>query len=217
MAMSTSTNPRAEQRADSAPVVAVLLAAGFSSRMGRRKQLLPWNGATMLSSVADCIARQARLPLVLVHQGAVPAYSGGVAVENEAPEQGLSHSLKLGLEAVAQGWPTACAAVFLADQPFVTASDIAAAVVAFRQREKGCHALRPVYNGQVGHPVLLDREAVSWAFRLEGDRGLRDLLAVSGFCTVDIEVNGRPNPAWDVDTPSDYRQACRWLSGEDRL
>ncbi len=190
------------------PVVALLLASGLSSRMGRVKFLLPWKDGTILSHTIQNIREGLGMPLFLVHHGDVPLYPEVVLVDNAFPERGMAFSLQCGLDAVRRQCAHSSVAIFLSDQPFVCATDIVKVVDAFRRRPPDCHAVRPWYNATPGHPVILDEEGISWAFQLQGDQGMRGLLARDGSVGhVGVDVIGRPNPAIDIDTPEEYRQA----------
>ncbi|POB09518.1 molybdenum cofactor cytidylyltransferase [Sulfobacillus sp. hq2] len=215
VAMSTTEQPE-QRRKPPARVVAVLLAAGLSSRMGRPKYLLPWGRRTVLGHIVETI-QAVGMPVVVVHHQVLPKELGVDYVFNPAPERGLSGSLRLGLERVAYRWPGAAAAVFLADQPFITADDIDFVLEGFLCREKTCHAVRPYYNGQVGHPVLLDAEAMGWTRDAQGDAGLGPVLAsLAPECRLLRTIEGRPNPAIDIDTPEDYRLAFKLWNGGDK-
>lgn len=172
---------------------AVVLAAGASTRFGSPKQLAPFGAGTMLEAVVD-VARSAGLsPIVVVLPAAVPPPSGVTAVINDAPEQGISRSLRLGLEAVPAD---AAALILLGDQPSVSAAVIAAIVRASGQRPiVAAHA-----HGLLGPPVMLERSAFAMATATTGDQGLRDLIRGNRNLVTPVEVGEH---ALDVDTPAD--------------
>src|SRR5262245_23895815 len=83
----------------------VILAAGASSRMGRDKALLPWQGGTFLSAAIRAL--QPMTDLVIVVAGAnagelTPIVNANAAflVVNPDPEQGQFSSLRIGLQEV---------------------------------------------------------------------------------------------------------------------
>jgi CTP:molybdopterin cytidylyltransferase MocA len=118
---------------------------------------------------------------------------------NDAPDRGLSGSLRRGLAAL--GADAGAAIVLLADQPLVR-QDVVAALVGGWRAGLGV-VLRPRYAGapdEPGHPVLLDRVVWPLAAALEGDRGLGSLFPPGAAGVALIDVAGR-NP--DVDTPDD--------------
>ena len=81
----------------------------------------------------------------------------------------------------------------LGDQPGITAAAIDAVVSAAGDED----AVRAVYDGKPGHPVLLRRPLLERAGELRGDSGFRDLLE---FATVrEVEIGALADPA-DIDT-----------------
>jgi molybdenum cofactor cytidylyltransferase len=155
-------------------------------------------------------------------RGLALARGGGLAtVINDAPELGLSHSLRLGLAAIeAQTLEKAAAAlVFLGDQPLVRLDVVEALVAAWRVpsgpgiREAGGGSgaiIRPRYDARPeapGHPVLLARTIWGQARQLKGDRGFSALLDSSPLETVMLNVKG-DNP--DVDTRADLNALERF-------
>jgi CTP:molybdopterin cytidylyltransferase MocA len=84
--------------------------------------------------------------------------------------QGQGFSLRAGVAALADA---GAVAITLGDQPYITAAVIGAAL-----RELGdFDAVRAVYDGKPGHPVVLSRRVLDAVPELEGDAGARELLA----------------------------------------
>jgi molybdenum cofactor cytidylyltransferase len=83
--------------------------------------------------------------------------------------------------------------VALGDQPGLSAAAVAAVVAAAGDED----AVRAVYDGVPGHPVLLRRQLLDRTGELEGDRGFRDLLRTAR--VRDVEV-GHLADATDIDT-----------------
>ena len=117
-------------------------------------------------------------------------------VVNDAPKQGLSRSLSLGMEhtATSMGWVIA-----LADMPWIAPDTIKRVAGALLQ---GASLSAPVYQGRRGHPVGM---ASRWRDKLcaiRGDRGARDILNEHAVELVTIEV-ADSGILRDVDTPAD--------------
>lgn len=189
--------------------IAIVLAAGLSRRMGRSKLDLPWGDTTLLGHVVDLIQSDLGWPLVVVRGPVAEDIPGAEMVHNPQPERGLANSLKLGVKAAMNlAGENPAIAVFLADQPFVTAED-AIALWRALQAEDGCGAVRPRYQGEAGHPVILWAERILDGLAdLQGDQGLGAWLrAQPDVIEIEMLVNGRPSPAWDLDRPEDYRAA----------
>jgi CTP:molybdopterin cytidylyltransferase MocA len=174
-------------------VAAVVLAAGASSRFGSTKQLAPFAGGTMLGAVIDTARRAGLDPVVAVAPTSLPLPDGVVRVSNDDPSAGLSRSLQLGLLAVPAGTP---AVILLGDQPTVTAAHLVRLLGA-----RGSRAIvATAAGGILAPPVLLEPAAFALAERVEGDRGLRDILRSGHQDVTEVEVIRHPP---DVDEPSD--------------
>lgn len=194
------------------PPHALLLAAGAGTRFGSQKLLAIWRGRplvghaiALITALRDRGAIAGATAVVRKGDEAVAALvrqSGLRVIPNAEPAQGLSHSLRLGLGALAALSPQPEAAlIFLADQP---STPLEAVEEVIRAWELGGNAVvRPRYADapdEPGHPVLLDRDAWGLAERLTGDQGLGRELARASHLVLHVDVEGA-NP--DVDTPAD--------------
>lgn len=93
-----------------AGITAVILASGFSKRMGCNKLLLPVEGKAMIAHVFDAV-RQVGFEQTVVVTGfdsiaQLAVGNGFQAVDNDSPEIGQSHSVVLGVQKTSQsaGW-----------------------------------------------------------------------------------------------------------------
>ena len=182
-----------------------MLAAGAGSRFGGSKQLAELEGAPLLEHV---LREMSRPPLdrvaVVVGAGALAVLRGverygALPVVAAGWEEGQSASLRAGIEALRD-----CEAVVvvLGDQPRISAAAVARVI---ENRGGGALAVRATYDGQPGHPVLIERDLFPAITKLTGDTGARDLLADVDVRLVACDGLGRPD---DVDTPEEL-QALR--------
>jgi molybdenum cofactor cytidylyltransferase len=162
-------------------VHAVVLAAGAGSRLGGGKLRRDWRGRPLLHSALDA-ALAAPVEAVWLVLGADAALTGLIPTDARlhtvsAPEwaQGLSASLKAGIAALPS--ETAAALVFLGDMPRLPQGLAAQLIDAWKA---GATAAAPLFDGQRGHPVLLDRSLFGEVARLQGDRGAGALLSTLG-------------------------------------
>jgi molybdenum cofactor cytidylyltransferase len=180
-------------------VAAVILAAGESRRFGSRKQLAELNERTLLEHVIH-LARQAGLDPVI---GVVPEWltppdaaldPAPTWIANSNPERGLSHSLRLGFEALPA--TSQAAVILLGDQPTLAPSTIHALLAA--RGEKPIVAAWAA--GRLAAPVLVERSHFSIVQEPGGDFGLRHVLNANPELVLGVEVAAH---APDVDTPAD--------------
>ena len=188
----------------SAHIVAIVLAAGRSTRMGEANKLLAdIGGKPMLRHVAEAaLASQAQQVLVVVgHQAdeVCAALTGlDVAfVANLDFATGLSSSLKAGIRALPQG--AAGALVLLGDMPRIETAHLDAMIAAFAS-EAGNAVVVPMHRGQRGNPVLWPADLFAEILALEGDVGARSLLARHAPRVREIDL-GTDAIVMDVDTP----------------
>jgi CTP:molybdopterin cytidylyltransferase MocA len=163
-------------------VVAVVLAAGASTRFGSPKQRI------LLEPVVRRLRQADSVDDVLVVLGAYDVDTEERVVRCAEWEHGPGASLRCGLEALP---PEAEAAVVvLADGPELAPAAVDRLVAAWRAG--GSPILAASYGGERGHPVVLDRAA--WdRIPDEGARALEPVL-------VPCDDLGAPG---DVDYPDD--------------
>ena len=118
-------------------------------------------------------------------------------VENPDHASGLASSLRAGLSA----FPDAVEAVVvvLGDMPRITAAHLDGLAEAYAGASPRPAAVVPVFEGQRGNPVLLNRRLLAQDLAaLTGDAGAGRLLA--GREDV-LEIEGEAANRLDVDTP----------------
>jgi len=185
----------------------VVLAAGGSRRFGRPKLLLPWGDTTLLGNAIQ-VARASQADRVLVVLGhaeqELRPLIGDPSVQvvvNAAWADGLSTSVRAGLEAAGAGWS---AVIFMpADQPGITPAIIDALVE--RHRHTLAPIIVPVFQGQRGSPVLFDRSLRERLMSLQGDRGGRALFDEFHEQIEHLEVD-TAGILQDIDSPADYER-----------
>jgi molybdenum cofactor cytidylyltransferase len=197
-------------------IVAVVLAAGQSKRMGKPKQTLLLGGVPMLQKVLE-VYRQTDVDRIVVVLG---AGAGAVrravhfkeqVVVNRGYRRGMSGSLKLGIAAA----PGADAVIVaLGDQPFVSPRTVNKLIDAYRK--SGARAVVPVYRGTRGNPVLLDRSLFPEIEKITGDVGGKSVIAGNEASVLEVSVRDK-GVASDLDTPRDYREATSRRPGPGKV
>jgi molybdenum cofactor cytidylyltransferase len=179
---------------------AVVLAAGEGARFGGPKQLAELDGRPLLEHALIALAAVPAVERIVVVLGARTDeirervdLHGAEVVECPAWAEGQAASLRAGLTALDD---VDGALILLGDQPGITPAAIEAVLAHF----DGTRALRAVYDGAPGHPVVMPRALVPSALELQGDEGARELLEEAGVRR--IEVGHLCQPI-DVDTPAD--------------
>lgn len=187
-------------------IAGLVLAGGRSERLGYPKQLLPYQGATVLEWVVRETCRATLLDQVVVVLNAALAewaaerdWGRAATVVVAEPSAGCSASYRAGLDQVS---PTAEAVVVvLGDQPGISAAVIDRLVSAWRKQRAPVALLR--YRGELGHPLLFGRELFGELAALRGDKAAWKLVdrRLAAALVVDVDA---PYPR-DIDTWADYR------------
>ena len=184
-------------------VTGLVLAAGGSTRLGAPKQLLPYNGRTLLDHVLDTARECDFDQLLCVIGGSADDIrervdlTGIETVENRHFGEGCSSSIAAALDNVD---PRADVLVLmLGDQPGVTPT----AVTTLLAGRDDAPLAACAYDDGRGHPLAFARSMFADLGQLHGDKGVWKLLDRHASEVVDVPVPG-PIPR-DIDTDEDYR------------
>ena len=195
----------------------VVLAAGFSTRLGRSKALTTVRGVSLLAGTLTTLAPfRGGLPIIVVvppragsyRRGRQPAGTQFIVNKNRA--RGLASSVRAGLGAARHS-----AAVLLlpVDLVNLTHRDIAHLIARWRGARRRVAARRVA--GGAGTPLILPCWLYSTALTLAGDQGLRDV--VRRLPRAHLALLDLPSAGADVDTIEDLARAraraCRTARG----
>lgn len=148
----------------------VIMAAGASRRFGENKLLQSLGGKALYQRALEAVPTEvfSRIAVVTACQPmAELAVSMGFAViDNHEPEQGVSLTIRLGLETM-----TDCDGVLFmtADQPLLTQNGVRAVAEVF-EKEPDCIAAAAA-DGVRGNPCLFPGSLFPALLALEGDTG----------------------------------------------
>jgi molybdenum cofactor cytidylyltransferase len=183
----------------------IILAAGEGRRFGAQKLLAKLDGRPLLQHVIDAAAASALEDIVIV----LGADAGRVAAEivpgrarlvrNESYASGLASSLQAGLRAIDAS--SHAALVLLGDMPGVT-TELISELMALGKETRST-AVVSVWRGRRSPPVLLHRSLWPAAFALQGDVGMREVLAGRDD-VAELVVTARLGSLDDVDTVADH-------------
>lgn len=188
----------------SGSVRAVIAAAGLSSRMGKFKPLLPFDGSTVIRRCAEHLADAGAEEIVVVtgfRGEEIVAELCGLNVRivensNYIATQ-MFDSLKLGLETLTDD----CEKILLTpgDVPWVSPELIRSLL------HVDADFVCPTCGEKRGHPVVLAGKYISSLLQYNGDGGLRGAIEVLGLSTTFVRTE-EIGVTIDLDTPEDYRR-----------
>jgi molybdenum cofactor cytidylyltransferase len=189
-------------------VGAVILAAGGSSRFGQPKQLLTFQGESLVRRAirAAMAAKCARVAVVVGDtQALIEAeirVSGADVVENPEWRRGLGTSIGCGLRHLIALAPELDAVVLVAcDQPYVEAETVAALVK--KRASTGKAIVASSYANTLGIPALFGRSCFEALLVLPDDSGAKALIESRPDDVAQIEFE---RGAIDIDTPADFER-----------
>ena len=194
-------------------VVALVLAAGQSRRMGGPNKLLQEiEGVPLVRRMVDVAAASACDGVLVVtgHEAArvesVLPRNGVETAHCQDYAAGLSASLRAGIAAL----PEECDAVVvcLGDMPRVSSVHIDRLIAAYDPLQ-GRAVCVPTFRGKRGNPVLWDRRFFAELMDLKGDVGARHLIGEYAHVVFEVAM-GDEGVLTDVDTP----QALQDLKSE---
>ena len=188
----------------------IILAAGASVRLGKPKQLLPWQGSTLLQHAVQVARQVTAQPVVVLgaHLQLLEAVlePGAVqVVHNHSWREGIASSIRAGLVAAKQQTPGVDQVIFMVcDQPYVSAALLQELVLA--RQKTGKAIIASAYAGTMGIPALFDRSLFSQLLDLEGDTGAKKIIQQHS-----SEVYAVPFPMGDIDidTAEEYNDLLR--------
>ena len=162
--------------------VAVVLAAGGSSRLGQPKQALDYKGRTLLDHAVDT-ARAAGCDETLVV----------TQLLNPNWQEGIASSIRTAVDA----YPGARILFTLCDQPMVTPEHLRALLAV------DAPIVATAYAGIAGVPAVFAPQFADELRALHGDRGAR--VVIEAHRDVVTTITFEP-AAVDIDTPADYQK-----------
>ncbi|SER25875.1 nucleotidyltransferase family protein [Pedobacter rhizosphaerae] len=184
----------------------IILAAGNSSRLGQPKQLLTYQGKTLLTIVSEEALKTSYRPIIVV----LGAYADEISkahrdprisyVVNDNWQAGMASSIFTGLTALLDNNKALENVIIaVADQVFITARIFENLTENYQLTSKGIVASS--YGETEGTPVLFNKKYFAQLLQLEGNKGAKKILAEnpSDMSTVSFEKGHI-----DIDTATDY-------------
>jgi len=187
-------------------VAAVILAAGGSRRLGKPKQLLPFDGQSLLRRCVRAVLDSRCSRVVVVTGAFAEACAAEVSdlpvdvIHNPLWADGMAGSVGVGIhELIARGQAPTAVVLTVCDQPFLSPSIIDQLLD--KQLASGRGIVASAYHGTFGVPALFQARYFSALLNLKADVGARVLFREF---PADLDSIEFPGGAIDIDTPSEY-------------
>ncbi len=200
---------------DHGKIGAVLVAAGASVRLGRPKQLVVYEGKTLLARTYEAIRDGLEGPIFVV-TGYEAARIGDALVSYRGSnqltvvccpewEEGMGKSIAFGASRLLESHPDVGAIVIsVCDQPHLTSGVISKLVK--EQKQDSTRIVASSYRGATGPPVCFGENYFSSLCSLKGDRGAKDLIQKQRENLTEIPFD---LGSIEIDTSIDYENLLK--------
>jgi molybdenum cofactor cytidylyltransferase len=193
-------------------IVAVVLSAGESSRMGRPKALLPIDGQTFIERIVAALkqTRVGKIIVILGHNASeLQPKISHLPVEiliNTDYKLGQLSSLQLAVRHLHLDHDCDGMLVHLVDHPYLTPALVQEMIRRFYETKK--RIIVPKFHGKRGHPVIFSRELFAELLSAPVDQGAKAVVNAHRADTLEVETE-EAGIALDIDTPELYEQHVR--------
>lgn len=193
-------------------IIAIILAAGESRRMGQPKALLPIDGMTFIERIVSAFQSTpiARTIVVLGHNAEeMQRHIRDLPVDivvNEAYKRGQLSSL---IAAIREIQSSSYAEnvdgilVHLVDHPYVNVDLVGLMIEKFYATKKWI--VVPRYHGRRGHPVLFSRSLFAELLAAPLDQGAKSVVHGHRDETLEVDTE-EEGITIDIDTPDAYQK-----------
>jgi molybdenum cofactor cytidylyltransferase len=185
----------------------IILAAGESSRLGTPKQILKFEGKSLIKHTVEVALSSVCSPVIVV----LGAYHEDILseIENEKVQivynknwqQGMASSIHAGIKALENINDLNSVVIMLCDQPFVTGRLIDSLVNEFSRGS--AQIIASAYGNTLGVPVLFSSSLFPELLQVQGQEGAKKLINSFKADVVRIDF---PEGVVDIDTPADYEK-----------
>lgn len=186
----------------------IILAAGAATRMGRPKQLLSYQGRSLILHAVEVALASLCQPIIVVLGAYVEQIKPELmlkavqVIENSQWQEGMSSSIRAGISMLLKTNSKLDAVIIsLADQPLVSPQIFNQLIQSYQETQKVIIASK--YNETTGVPALFSKALFPELMQLEGDKGAKALIQKYIDTGLSLLI---PEAAIDIDTPDDYKQ-----------
>lgn len=189
-------------------ISAIIMASGFSKRMGMNKLNLPLNGKKLYEYTLDLVSEiDFYEKIVVSNNDEILNYAKDKNIKranNEQAEVGKSESIKIALNSLskADGYM-----FFVCDQPYVSKKTVLELISEFEKNSD--KIIYPVYGIKRGAPMIFPYSLKEDLLELEKDQGGVKLITDENSRSILI---GRRREHIDIDTIEDYEKEIKFIN-----
>lgn len=191
---------------------AVILAAGYSSRMKTFKPLLHVGETTALEGLLAALNHAGihQITVVTGHERGklqpIIAEAGATETYNDEFDNGMFSSIKKGLQAGSETYCDASGFFLMpVDCPLISDKTVQKLMEQVEQQAWGDDFYVPVFEGKKGHPLYIPRVYVNEILNYDGPGGLKGITDKYWDKMIRVPVNDE-GCVMDMDTPESYQE-----------
>lgn len=189
-----------------ANIAVIILAAGASSRLGHPKQLVEFQGKTLLQhilDIGDSLDFDSKIVILGANSEEIKKtlnIGNFELLHNEHWEEGMASSIRKALESLEKKKPEHVM-ILLSDQPMITKEHLENLIK--NQLKGASEATFTKYEGEPGAPAIFSKKLFPGLMELKGDQGAKKLIYQEDleFGVVLFEKGN-----FDVDTAEDVEK-----------
>ena len=184
----------------------LILAAGNSSRLGYPKQLIEFEGKTLIERITETALMVSDNILIILGGNSeliiskLERFNDTIStIFNPDWQQGMGTSIRIGTEKLAE--KSDAILILLSDQPFISTVLLQNMIQIFEKSPNPI--ISCTYNQQLGVPMLFDKSVFPELMKLSRDKGAKSFLHLykNTISTIDF-----PEGIIDVDTFEDVEK-----------
>ena len=206
----------------------LIIAAGQSKRLGSPKQLLAFEGKTLINRLIDILTAATDFPITVVLGSDAEKINAQISdpnlqiVMNDKWEEGMASSIKVGLKNLLNNQLDELVElneqeiekketkeldgvmILVCDQPFITAENIQSLIQLQQNTELPIAAC--YYAGVIGTPAIFHKSIFSELLDLQGDIGAKKIIKNRETEVAKLHFE---KGVLDIDTMEDYKQLLK--------
>lgn len=190
----------------------IILASGFSNRMGKDKLLLKIDETYLIEKVIEEVVLSKLGEVILIYRREevknIGTKYGLKTIYNDTAHLGQSEAVKLGVKnsnPYTNGYM-----FFVGDQPFIDVNTINILIDKFLHSPN--HIILPIYGGRKGNPVTFPSKLKEELLALEGDSGGRKVIRDNPQLVKDVSFSNSIK-GMDIDNVEDLMKLKKLKGG----
>ena len=188
----------------------LILAAGNSSRLGSPKQLIEFEGQTLIERITETALSISEEILIVLGGNSelilpkLERFNNVIStIYNPDWKEGMGTSIRIGVEKLAEN--SDLIIILLADQPFISKVLLQNMLQSYAKTQNPIVSC--IYSNSLGVPILFDKSVFFELLKLNGDKGAKSFLHLykNRISTIDF-----PEAIVDIDTLEDVENLKRY-------